>query len=89
MRFDKKKHPKKIGPASSKWPFDHPTGDHLTPEKVTLNTPKRSLFEEPGGKICLVEKVSPEASMIPIRQCSGGQPIKKPKGWHPMALGQA
>ena len=28
--------PQKIyAPASSKWPFDHPNGGHLTPEKVT------------------------------------------------------
>ena len=26
---------KTSGPASSKWPFDHPNGGHLTPEKVT------------------------------------------------------
>ena len=29
-------------PASSKWPFDHPNGGHLTPEKGHLNSPKDS-----------------------------------------------
>ena len=31
-------------PASSKWPFDHPNGGHLTPEKGHLTIPKRSLW---------------------------------------------
>ena len=26
---------RELPPASSKWPFDHPNGGHLTPEKVT------------------------------------------------------
>ena len=29
------KNKKKQSPASSKWPFDHPNGGHLTLEKVT------------------------------------------------------
>ena len=29
-------------PASSKWPFDHPNGGHLTLEKVTNKTPKKA-----------------------------------------------
>ena len=34
-------------PASSKWPFDHPNGGHLTPERVTLKTQKGH-WEEPS-----------------------------------------
>ena len=36
-------------PASSKWPFDSPNGDHLSPEKVWVQT--RSLWRPPKTEL--------------------------------------
>ena len=56
-----------LGPASSKWPFDSPIGDHLSPEKVTYWF-KRGHFEEPGDLLLLVMFFMDDSTMIKHRE---------------------